>query len=151
MSDPFSALQPAVHAALSASLTADNTMVTADATAYTADNRSIRHIIGRVYDHVPNSPTFPYLRIDVTDITEDDDGCGKHWVCAVNVHIWSRATGRQEASEIAGPVRDALDSITTVTGYAINYNQFRQTRLMDDPDGLTTHGIVSHEIALAAT
>jgi hypothetical protein len=132
MSDPYSALQPAIVSAL-------------------VNSAAVGARVGdRIYDQVPTNPTFPYLRVNVTDITEDDDGCGKHWVCAVEVHIWSRATGRQQASLIAGPVRDALDGIAAVSGYRVNYNQFRQTRMLDDPDGLTTHGVVSHEIALAA-
>ncbi len=135
MSDPLSALQPAVYSALTGAAAVESAM---GGTA-------------RVYDRVPTGAVFPYLRIDITDITEDDDGCGKHWVCAVNVHIWSRATGRQEASQIAGPVRDAIDGIGAVTGYAINYVQFRQTRIMDDPDGLTTHGVVTAELHLSAT
>lgn len=131
MSDPLSALQPAVRAALVAA-------------------SAVTDLVGqRVYDRVPNSPAFPYLTIRIPDITEDDDGCGKHWICAVEVHIWSRATGRQEASQIAGPVRDALDSITAVTGYRINYNQFRLTRMMDDRDGLTVHAVVSSELGLS--
>lgn len=105
----------------------------------------------RVYDRVPNEPTFPYLTVRVPDTTEDDDGCNQHWLCAVEVHVWSRAVGTQEASETVGPIRAALDGVTTVTGYRINYIQFRQDRIMQDADGLTTHAVVSFEFHLSAT
>jgi hypothetical protein len=133
MSDPYSALQPVIRTAL-------------------VDSAAVGALVGdRIYDRVPSNPTFPYLRLNITDLVEDDDGCGKHWIANVEVHVWSRAAGRKEASLIAGPVRDALDAITAVTGYRINHNQYRTTRMLDDPDGLSTHGIVTQEIALAAT
>jgi hypothetical protein len=135
MSSPRTVLHPAVVSALNGSAALASAMGGAV----------------RAYDRVPTGPTFPYLTVKVPDTTEDDDGCGLHWLCAVEVHVWSRATGSQEASEIVGPVRAALDAITTVTGYAINFIQFRQDRVFMEPDGLTTHGIVTAELHLSAT
>lgn len=132
MSDPFSVVQPAVRTALIA-----HTPLTA--------------LVGqRVYDRVPDNPTFPYLTLDISDAVEDDDDCGKHWRVNIEVHVWSRAQGRQEASSIAGPVRNALDAMAVPAGYRYNWQQYRSTRMMLDPDGLTTHGIVQYELGLAA-
>lgn len=125
MSDPYSALQPVIVSALTGAGF-------------------------RVFDRVPSAPEFPYLRVNLTDISEDDDACGKHWFCSLQVDIWSRAPGRQEASQMAGPVRDALDGISAVPGFKLNYGQWRITRMMDDPDGLTTHGVVTFDFHLSA-
>lgn len=130
MSDPLSVLQPAVRTALTG------------ATAVTS------RVGQRVYDRVPDNPTFPYLRIDIADAVDDDNACGQVWEVTVQIHIWSRAPGRQEASLIAGPVRAALDAIANPVGYVIDVNQFRQTRMLDDPDGLTTHGIVQQRLRI---
>lgn len=108
-------------------------------------------VSSRVYDRVPASTIFPYITVDMTDLVEDDDGCGKHWLCTVTVHAWSRSGNSLEARKINGAVRAALDTITAVTDYAINYSQFRQERNLDDPDGLTNHGVVVYEFALAET
>ena len=103
----------------------------------------------RVYDRVPASPTFPYITVDMSDLVEDDDGCGKHWECTVTVHSWSRSGNSLESRKINGAVRAALDTITAVTDYAINYTQFRQERNIGAPDGLTEHGVVVYEFGLA--
>jgi len=105
----------------------------------------------RVYDRVPASPTFPYITVDLTDLVEDDDGCGNHWVCTTTIHSWSRSGNSLEARKMNAAVRAALDTITTVTDYAINYTQFRQERNIGAPDGLTEHGVVVYEFALAET
>lgn len=131
MSDPLGVLQPAVRTAL------------AGATAVTTAVGAVR-----VYDRVPDSPTFPYLRLDISDVVDDDNGCGPVWEVTVQIHIWSRHPDRSQASLIAGPVRAALDAITNPTGYVIDVNQFRSTRMLDDPDGLTTHGIVQQRLRI---
>lgn len=105
----------------------------------------------RVYDRVPASPVFPYVTVDIDDLTEDDDGCGKHWTCSIMVHAWSRSGNSLQSRAINGAVRAALDTITTVTDYRVNYSQFRQERNLVDPDGLTNHGVVVYEFSLAET
>lgn len=104
----------------------------------------------RIYDRVPASPSYPYLTVRLTDTTENDDACGNHWLAAASVHVWSNAVGRVEASEILGLVRSALDGITSVTGFKLNYGQWRVDRVLDDPDGVTTHGISTFEFHLSA-
>lgn len=133
MADPFAVLQPRVRAAL---------------VAYSPLTAIVST---RVYDRVPDSPTFPYLTLDITDAVENDDDCGKHWTFNVEVHVWSREPGRQQASIIAGHIRAAMDAMTVPAGYAFNWNQYRSTRMMTDRDGLTTHGIITFETGLAAT
>lgn len=130
MSDPLGVLQPSVR------------------TALTGASGVTNRVGQRIYDRVPDNPTFPYLRIDISDVVEDDNGCGHVWEATVQVHIWSRAPGRQEASIIAGPVRTALDGVANPTGYVIDVNQFRSTRPLDDPDGLTTHFVVQHRLRI---
>lgn len=104
----------------------------------------------RIYDHVPEGAVFPYLTLRVDNCTADDDACGNHWACAVSVHIWSRKKGRNHVEEIAGPVREALDGVDAVTGFVVNYRQFEMERVLDDPDGITTHGIITTEFHIAA-
>ena len=104
----------------------------------------------RVYDRNPTvSPTFPYITVDYTSAEEDDDECGKHWDCTVTVHAWSRQSTTLECRTILGHIRAALDAVTSVTGYSVNYQQFRQERCMDDPDGVTTHGVVIYTYNIA--
>jgi len=135
MSDPLSILQPTVRSALVA-------------------HAPLTALVGqRVYGEkgVPRSPTFPYCVIEAVDAVEDDDSCGRHWRCTVQVNIWSNAQSRQEVDSIAGPVRDALDAITSVTGYRLNYGQYRNSPRLSDPDPLILGRAVIYELHLAAT
>lgn len=107
----------------------------------------------RIYDagNVPKAPVFPYLTVQPAQCSEDDDGCGLHWIASVQVDVWSRKSGNTlEARTILGPIRAALDSITSVTGFELNYRQFRISRTTLEQDHLTAHGLVQHEFHLSA-
>lgn len=135
-------------------------------------------IADRVFDgdSVRNGTAYPFLTVKFPTLDEDDDGCGKHWVSTVEVHAWDRSKNSLKVRQLTGFIRDALDGIlfdfevtcdttvltcddTTITcdritddvEFNLNYQQYQQTRIMDDPDGLTTHGIVVYEFSLAET
>lgn len=107
----------------------------------------------RIYDagNVPKSAVFPYLTVQPAQCSEDDDACGQHWLASVQVDVWSRKSGNTlEARSILGPVRAALDSITSVAGFGLNYGQYRLHRTALEQDHLTAHGLVQYEFHLSA-
>ena len=103
----------------------------------------------RVFDSVNPNPTFPYMKVSVDDATEDDDGCGRSWRVAVNVHTWSRAVGTIQAKQINATVRTALDGVSSVTGFDLNFVQFAGSRVLEETDGRTTHGVVTYEFGVS--
>ena len=111
-------------------------------------------VSSRVYDagDVPEGAVFPYLTVQPPQCSEDDDGCGLHWIASVQVDVWSRKEGNTlEARKILGPVRAALDAITSVSGFGLNYGQYRISRTTLEQDGRTAHGLVQYEFHLSAT
>lgn len=99
----------------------------------------------RIYDKPPASPSFPYVTVG------DDQTIGDHAECLegsvevnANIHVWSRALGKVEAKKIAGAIVTALNAVAlTVTGYRLVLIEHTSTRHLDDPDGITSHSVVT--------
>lgn len=101
----------------------------------------------RVYDHVPDEPTFPYVVIGESFSgqwdTKSFDGMDQDVV----LHIWSRYRGRKEAKQIMGAIHDALNKQKlTVTDQSFVLCQFTFGQVIDDPDGLTRHGVARYSV-----
>lgn len=108
---------------------------------------------GRIYDRPPQSVTFPYVEIgesqaipdDVSTTTAEpgDDGVAE----TLDLHVWSREAGQKEAKDIAAAIKFALHGQSlAVDGRASALAWVRSIRMLRDPDGKTTHGVVTVEI-----
>lgn len=128
MSEPSLALQRALFAALAA---------TAPLTA----------LIGqRIYDRVPASSIFPYIRFGGDQITSENQDCVTEAVeVTTQIDVFSRAPGKVELKTISGIVFRALNNRALDLGdeYELLSLQHDSTRTLDDPDGLTTHAILT--------
>jgi hypothetical protein len=125
MIDPSLPLQKAVVGALKA-----ETSVTA-------------LVSNRVYDQVPEDPTFPYVALGYEQTLQDFDQCNDGAECFVTLDCWSRDVGRVEAKQIAAAVVTTLDSALTLPGFAVVIHEVDQVRHMRDPDGFTSHSVVT--------
>jgi hypothetical protein len=108
-------------------------------------------IAGRVYDHVPqNSATgavtaqFPYISFGPEqDIPEDYD-CVDASEIIFQIDVWSRDPGFMEAKRIANAVKVALSALSLPVGdNALVYFAFDGRRALRDPDGLTSHVVMT--------
>ncbi|MBD9372112.1 DUF3168 domain-containing protein [Rhizobium sp. ARZ01] len=105
---------------------------------------------GRVYDRIPTgtngkvTATFPHVGFGPYDFVSDDADCitaGEH---TLQIDIWSRAVGRGEAKQITDAVRRALHGYEADMGvYRLVEMRTDFARVIGDPDGLTSHGIVT--------
>lgn len=126
MSDPSLALQGALAAKIKGS-TGGGDLGVAD----------------RVYDKVPDKPTFPYVRIGDDQVVGDDDDCEELSEVFTRIHVWSQAGGKPEAKRIAGLIRSRLRTATfTLAGYTVDNIEFVQTIYLDDADGLSVHAVI---------
>jgi hypothetical protein len=102
-------------------------------------------IAGRIYDRVPTGASFPYVTVGDDQTLPDHADCllGSTEVFAT-LHVWSRAIGHPEAKTIAGAIVRALNGAepSLAPDYALNQLEHDSTRYLDDPDGLTSHGVV---------
>lgn len=100
-------------------------------------------ISSRVYDRVPTGPTFPYVSVGPKQILFDDIGCQTGFEIFIQLDAWSRSPGFQEAERIAETVRAALHRYDfSLTDNALVSFEHLQTRVLRDPDGLTSHAVI---------
>lgn len=100
----------------------------------------------RVYDAVPAGAAFPYITVGEGDETSDDADCIDGFEISLDIDIWSRANGYPEAKRISDEVRKAIKSadLALPTNALVDFRH-RQTRFLRDPDGLTSHAVMTFE------
>jgi hypothetical protein len=96
----------------------------------------------RIYDRVPPSVVFPFIRIGEDQLVDDSTSCFTGFEIFSTVHVFSRAVGRVEAKNILEAARDALAVSLALAGHTVKAADFVSSRVLDDPDGLTAHGIL---------
>ncbi|KQR77581.1 DUF3168 domain-containing protein [Rhizobium sp. Leaf341] len=97
----------------------------------------------RIYDQPPTSPPFPYINIGEAQTLRRDATCLEGGDIYLTMHAWSRAVGFPEVRRIADAMVEALH----LAPMTLSTNRFisimhRQTRVLRDPDGLTSHAVV---------
>lgn len=101
---------------------------------------------GRVYDRVPENPTFPYVSFGPSDEISDDADCIDGFEVTMQLDVWSRAVGFPECRRIVDAVRRALpeEGITMADNALVTFYH-RISRVFRDQDGLTSHGAMTFE------
>jgi len=128
MSEPSLALQRGIYSAL-ASASAVNGLIS-----------------NRVYDRVTSDAPFPYVRIGIDQTVAEDQDCVEECVeVFAQVDVFSRSQGKVEAKNIAGAIVRALNAgtISIEPEYTLQDFRHADTRFLDDPDGLSTHAVLS--------
>lgn len=96
----------------------------------------------RVYDRPPQNVTFPYVSIGPETAfpweAQNLDG----FDVTIQVDTWSRQPGRVEARQIMAAISAALHGQPLmVHGHALVMAALEFQTALDDPDGLTVHGV----------
>ena len=123
MSDYASALQQTVFNALDQSSTLQN-------------------LVTDVYDFVPESTAFPYVKIGEQTMVDDGTKDKKGSDFTIEVHTFSRYRGSVEIKNIMSVVYDILhESSLSVSGASLVNMRFEFSDIIKENDGLTTHGL----------
>ena len=123
MSDYASALQQTVFTALDQSSTLQN-------------------LVTDVYDFVPESTAFPYVKIGEQTMVDDGTKDKKGSDFTIEVHTFSRYRGSVEIKNIMSVVYDILhESSLSVSGASLVNMRFEFSDIIKENDGLTTHGV----------
>ena len=103
----------------------------------------------RAYDRVPPSPAFPYVTISEAQILDDGNTCEDDlFEIFVDLHVWSRTVGMAEAKTISGALRTSMLALEIVTDWNVPVREVQTIRHLNDPDGLTTHSILTARFLL---
>jgi hypothetical protein len=124
---------------------ADPSLALQDALVATLRAGSPPELDARVYDSAPPDASFPYVTVGDDQVTADHAECLEGSVeIATNVHVWSRGVGKVEAKQIAGWIVATLNyAPLTLVGYRLVLIEHDGTHHLGDPDGLTSHSVVT--------
>ena len=107
------------------------------------DIQSILGLAPRLYDHAPEDPIYPYLTYGAMrseDISADETVLSAH---TVNLHIWSRYSGRREVVTILTELTRVLQASSLVLEDAKQVSaNIVYTDIFRTPDARTLHGIL---------
>lgn len=115
-------------------------------TALTTDTTLNGLVSGRVYDRVTPTAVFPYIRLGTDQTVSEPQDCIDECVeVFAQIDVFSRAQGKIEAKNIAGAIarRLTLGNVTLESSYLIGSLIHNDTRFLDDPDGLSTHAVLT--------
>ena len=100
--------------------------------------------VPKVYDRVPDAAQPPYVTCGEDDMLWD--GWDEYQSATIRgrAHVWSRQPGRMECKAICEDVLTAMDAVLDITasGARVVDRLADHIRILDDPDGVTKHGIV---------
>jgi hypothetical protein len=99
---------------------------------------------GRIYDDVPQEPTYPFVEIGDSQAIGDDVTCSEGKDEFVTLHVWSREPSKKAVKDIIGQIHALVhDATLAVAGRASAHAWVRDSRTLNDPDGITRHGVVT--------
>lgn len=111
----------------------------------------------RIYDRVPPSAAHPYIAWQSDQIIDDSTDCHDDVEVFTTLDIWARQTdsnptaARVQAKRIAHAVRQSLNGADiTLTDNAMVLIEHRTTRVLTDPDGITTHAVIDFRSLIQA-
>ncbi|MGU3494214.1 DUF3168 domain-containing protein [Xanthobacteraceae bacterium A53D] len=113
---------------------------------------SVSAIIGvRVYDAVPRQTNgtvataeFPYVSFGPFDLLRDDADCIDGSEITVQLDCWSRQPGFPQVHRLADAVVEAIEAADIeLTDNAAVLIEHSSTRVFRDPDGITSHAVVT--------
>lgn len=108
---------------------------------------AIMALANGVYDKIPTAPfgtKTAYISFGPTDSSEDDADCISGQTVTMQIDVWSRAVGSLEAKTLTDLVRRALHRKSLeLSDNALADTNVEATRVFRDPDGITTHGVVT--------
>lgn len=97
---------------------------------------------GRVYDRPPQRAALPYISLGVEQAApyeaHDLDGWDVSW----QIDCWSRKPGRVEIRRVMSAIHETLHNRPlVVSGHHLVMSVLTSQTALDDPDGVTTHGV----------
>jgi len=102
----------------------------------------------RIYDRVPMAGDIPpYITFGPADATNEDADCIPSENHALQIDVWSeKQGGSKECKAITYAVKKALHEVSVnLPTHALVEMRITQRRHFRDPDGITSHGVMTVE------
>lgn len=99
----------------------------------------------RIYDEPPSGATKPFVSLGPTSFFPDPRDCIPTRIETVQIDVWTAGQNRrQPCKAICNAVEGVLDGATLSLDdpYALGTCDLTLGRVLDDPDGITKHGVL---------
>ena len=95
----------------------------------------------------PTSANFPFIELGAGQAIPADAGGDTGLEEYIDIHVYSRTGGQRQVKDIMTAIYAALHQQSlTVTGRTSAHCFYDSSRVIDTPDGLTRHGIMTFQI-----
>lgn len=104
-----------------------------------------------VFNKAPQNQAQPYVLVgdDLHLPWDTDDSVGAESV--LTLHIWSVQRGSKEVKTIQGQIYEALHRHELIVdGFSTITLEFESAEILEDPDGVSTHGVSKFRTLLEA-
>jgi hypothetical protein len=103
---------------------------------------------GRIYDRAPSNAAVPYVSLGPEDWTQTPGDCLRHINGTIQLDVWSRKPGRRECKAISDRLAQLVHEVDLVLSeLPPAFCLVTMRRILDDPDGVTTHGVVQVQVS----
>lgn len=111
-----------------------------------------------VYDKVPEgihndpkeSTRWPFIEIGESIGIPDDTHSSYGQREVITLHVWSRYGGAKQVKQIGDALVESLHhTFWSVTGAEMVYSRVESRRHLDDPDGVTQHGVFEVAVSIS--
>jgi len=98
----------------------------------------------RIYEAIPELPTFPYVTLGETQEIDDSVQCLDGSELFADFHIWSSKLDFSEVKQIASRMKRLIHlQDLTLSEQRCVLIEHRVTRMFRDADSITKHGVVT--------
>jgi hypothetical protein len=105
---------------------------------------SLTALVDGVYSYVPEHTDYPYLVVQIDEITPYNTSIISGIEVVFSVYCFSQKSGQSECYAILQKVYEILqDATPTITGYAAVNTRFQDSQFDLLNDGITTRGSVT--------
>lgn len=115
-------------------------------------NANVAAVVGdRVFDGVPEGAEFPMISLGPSSDVDEELDCLSVEEHTQQIDVWSRDNSRM------GPCKDIMDAVKAAIHnkplilqdpYAVSTVRVLGKRIVKDPDGITSHGILTVTVML---
>jgi hypothetical protein len=98
--------------------------------------------VSDVYNFVPQNTAYPYVQVGDDSMADNSTKNLDGNIHSIMIHTWSRYRGDKEAKEIMARIYELLhNSSLSVSGASLVNARFETSDILNDPDGITKHGV----------
>ena len=98
-----------------------------------------------VYDRATDSTAFPYATLGVSYWTDDSVECIEAREITLQIDLWHSQSNKGVAEDLTDDIATALRGWADTDALTMHPLRVSLVRVMDDPDGVSVHGVIQVE------